>query len=38
MKTANFLILALEIASSISHPLLIKKLVSTLYNHLVPYF
>lgn len=37
MKICNYLLLALDIACSILQPVLIKRLISELYNHLVPY-
>lgn len=38
MKIANYMILALEIAIGINRYSLIKKVVDSLYNHLIPYF
>ena len=37
MKIANYLVLALEIAVSINNPIMIKRVVGEIYNHLVPY-
>lgn len=37
MKICNYFLLALDIACSILQPVLVKRLVSELYNHLVPY-
>ena len=38
MKIANYLVLALEIATGLNRFSLIKKIVDSLYNHLIPYF
>lgn len=38
MKIANFLCLALEISTYLKRPSVSKRVVSELYNHLVPYF
>ena len=37
-KIANYLQIALDIASFINHPQLIKRIVAETFNHLVPYF
>ena len=38
MKVANFLCLALDIATYLNRPSLTKRVVAELYNHLAPYF
>ena len=38
MKICNYLLIALEIAASINQPVMIKRIVSEVYNHLIPYF
>mmetsp|Transcript_9422 Transcript_9422/g.8928 ORF Transcript_9422/g.8928 Transcript_9422/m.8928 type:complete len:121 (-) Transcript_9422:1155-1517(-) len=37
MKICNYLILALEISIAINQPVMIKRTVAEIYNHLVPY-
>ena len=38
MKITNFLCLALEISTFLNRPSLTKRIVSEIFNHLVPYF
>lgn len=38
MKIANYLVMALDIAVMIRRPILIKRVVCELFNHLVQYF
>ncbi len=38
MKIANYLVIALDIALAINQPVMVKRVVSELFTHLVPYF
>ena len=38
MKIANYLLVALDIALSLSQPVLVKRIVAELFTHLAPYF
>ena len=38
MKIANYLLIALDISVAINQPVMSKRVVSELFNHLVPYF
>jgi len=38
MKIANYYSIALEIASSVNLPSMIKRVASEMFNHLLPYF
>ena len=38
MKICNYLLIAMDISTSISSGVLTKRIVSELFNHLIPYF
>jgi hypothetical protein len=38
MKIANYLLIALDIAVLLNRPVLVKRIVCELFNHMIPYF
>ena len=38
MKIANYLLIALDIAILLNRPVLVKRIVCELFNHMIPYF